>query len=208
MIASINPALELLFYLCFNSVPHLGLAPLVVGAIILAGSAIATAGTTAAIGAVPTKTEKEIRKQKEALGIEIAETPGLTAAEQEEFAAMGTSAVAGAERELYSKAAELAALEGLSGADLVALQRDIAEQTTARREDVAAQVRQLEMAARVQKEEEYKMLQQAALQSEMARKGAVVQGVQQAGQSVSDFATMATMYEMKYGGGETPQSTD
>ena len=155
MIASISPALELLFLYGFHNIPHLGLAPLVVGAIIMAGTAIATAGTSAAIGAIPTKTEKEIKAQKEALGKEIARTPGLTEAEREEFAAMGTSAVAGAERELYSKATELAALEGLTGADLVALQRDIAEQQTARRADVAAQVRQLEMAARQQKEEEY-----------------------------------------------------
>lgn len=208
MIATINPALELFFFLCFHSLPHLGLAPLVVGAIIMASAAIASAGTSAAIGAIPTKTEKEIKAQKEALAKEIAKTPGLTAAEQEEFAAMGTSAVAGAERELYSRATELAALEGLTGADLVALQRDIAEQQTARRADVAAQVRQLELAARQQKQDEYRQLQSAALQSELARKGAVIQGVQQSGQSVTDFATMATMYEMKYGqgGGSVPES--
>ena len=104
MIATINPALELFFFLCFHSLPHLGLAPLVVGAIIMAGTAIATAGTSAAIGALPTKTEKEIKAQKEALGKEIARTPGLTEAEREEFSAMGTAAVAGAERELYSRA--------------------------------------------------------------------------------------------------------
>jgi hypothetical protein len=208
MIASISPALELLFLYGFHNIPHLGLAPLVVGAIIMAGTAIATAGTSAAIGAIPTKTEKEIKAQKEALGKEIARTPGLTEAEREEFAAMGTSAVAGAERELYSKATELAALEGLTGADLVALQRDIAEQQTARRADVAAQVRQLEMAARQQKEEEYKMLQQATLQSELARKGAVMQGVQQTGAAAQDFATMVTLYESKYGsgGGAVPES--
>ena len=170
MIATINPALELFFFLCFHSIPHLGLAPLVVGAIIMAGAAIATAGTSAAIGAIPTKTEKEIKAQKEALAKEIAKVPGLTAAEQEEFSAMGTAAVAGAERELYSRATELA--------------------------------------ARQQKQEEYRALQSAALQSELARKGAVIQGVQQGGQAASDFATMATLYEAKYGqgGGAVPES--
>ena len=208
MIASIQPVMDLFLFLCFNSIPNMGLAPLVVGAIIMAAAAVASAGTQAAIASVPTKTEKELRAQKEALGESLKATPGLTEAEQMEFASLGQSTVAGAEREMYARATELAALEGLQGADLVALQRDIAEQTTAQRADIAEQVRQLELAKQAQNEEEYRNLQAAVLNSELARKGGQIQAAQQVGQAGTDFATMATLYETKYGqgGGSVPES--
>ena len=208
MIASIQPVMDLFLFLCFNSIPNMGLAPLVVGAIIMAASAVASAGTQAAIASIPTKTEKELKAQKDALGKELVTTPGLTEAEQMEFASLGQSTVAGAEREMYARATELAALEGLQGADLVALQRDIAAQTTAQRADIAEQVRQLELAKQAQNEEEYRNLQAAVLNSELARKGGQIQATQQIGQAGTDFATMATLYETKYGqgGGAIPES--
>ena len=188
-------------------IPMLGLAPVIVAGIIMAAAALAGTGIQAGIAATPTKTEKEMAAQKAQMGKSIAETPGLTTGEREEFAAMGQATVAGAEREYYARASEIAALEGISGTDLAALTAEKQEATERQRADIGAQVRQLEIMKQQQKAAEYRALQQNILNAELARKGGVMGAVQQGTESVQDFATMAMMYEMKYGGGQVPDTS-
>lgn len=166
--------------------------------LIIAGIAAATAGGSAAIQMVPTKQEKRIGAELEDMEERFRRGDiGLSRTEEARLASMGLSAVQGAEREYYAREAELAALTGVTGGQLIAQQQAAQDRIMKQRAEVGRQLREAELAERAADREQLNLLRQAQQAIEDKRRAEAAALLQEAGDiaatSVSTYTALERM---------------
>jgi len=164
--------------------------------LIIAGISAAVAGGGAAIQMVPTKSEKRIKAETEALEDRFRRGDiGLSRIEEERLASMGLSAVQGAEREYYAREAELAALTGVTGGQLIAQQQAAQDRIMQQRAEVGKQLREAELAQRAADREQLNLLRQAQQAIQDKRRGEAAALLGEAGDIAASSVELYTGLE-------------